>query len=68
MAKVIVTRFVSMNEPHNHLGRNANAGEEFFTFHQPTYGCVDDRNGIALSVIDGDYPFFEFPRDAVEAA
>jgi hypothetical protein len=65
MNAVRVTRDVAASEPHNHLGRDAKAGEIFYTFHQPTYGSVDDRHGIALSERNGEHPFFEFPLDAV---
>jgi hypothetical protein len=66
MSVVIVTRDVAADEPCNYLGRAVSKGERFYTFHEPTYGAVDDINGIALSETTGQYPFFEFPRDAVE--
>lgn len=65
---VTVTRDVAAGELHNYLGRDVQAGERFWTFTQMTYGSVDDRGGIALSERNGEYPFFEFPRDAVEVA
>ena len=65
-AAVIVTRDVAGDEEHNYLGRAVSKGEKFYTFHEPTYGAVDEWNGIALSETAGQYPFFEFPRDAVE--
>jgi hypothetical protein len=67
MTAMRVTRDVAASEPHNYLGRTAHTGEIFYTFHRPTYGAVDHWNGIALSEIDGEYPFFEFPSDAVTA-
>ena len=27
---------------------------------------MDDCGGIALSEVEGEYPFFEFPRNAIE--
>lgn len=64
---VRVTRFVSDAEEHSCLGRDVYPGEVFYAFGHPTYGCVDDYYGIALTErSDGDYPFFEFPRDALE--
>ena len=66
MTAVTVTRDVANGEPHNYLGRAVKAGETFYTFHEPTYGSVDTDGGIALSEAPGKYPFFEFPRDAVE--
>lgn len=62
----VVTRDVRADELHNHLGRDVKAGERFYTFTQYTFGSVDNQNGIALSERNGEYPFFEFPRDAVE--
>ena len=66
MSTAKVIRDVAESERHNYLHRDVKAGETFFTFHEPTYGSVDWNNGIALSEKDGQYPFFEFPRDAVE--
>ena len=63
--RVIVTRDVAADEPHNFLRRDVAAGEVFYTFHQCTYGCVDTVEGVALSETQDEYPFFEFPRDAV---
>jgi hypothetical protein len=65
---VRVTRPVSKNDPHNYAGRKVEKGEVLYTFHGPTYGCVDSWNGIALSEVVDEYPFFEFPLDAVERA
>lgn len=63
---VRVTRDVEMDEPHNYSGHEVKEGTYFFTFNRPTYGCVDDCGGIALSEVEGEYPFFEFPRNAIE--
>lgn len=63
---VRVTRDVSINDPHNYAGRDVAEGETFYIFRLTTYGCVDNINGIALSVEFDKYPFFEFPVDAIE--
>jgi len=43
------------------------AGTIVRKFRKPTYGCVSG-NGIAITfdLKDGDYPFLEIPKDAVE--
>lgn len=64
---VVVTRDVAADEPNNFAHRDVAKGELFFQFWGPTWGCCDMVNGIPLST-DGDFPFFEFPRDAVEKA
>ena len=38
----------------------------FYECNLNTYGCVDTVGGVALTERPGEYPFFEFPRDAVE--
>lgn len=43
----------------------AHAGTVVYSFHRPTYGCVSPH-GIAVSVTEGEYPFFEAPHDALE--
>lgn len=65
--KVIVTRRISAEHPHNFLYRDVEKGEVFYLFHKNTYGCIDDDYGVALSEVENEYPFFEFPRDAVAA-
>jgi hypothetical protein len=48
------------------LGRTYKAGEVLWTFHGPTYGCIDEDRGIALSEKPGEWEeFFEFPWDAL---
>lgn len=64
--KVRVTRPVSRVEAHNFLGRDVREGECFYIFRGTTYGCVDSQYGIALSEQLDEYPFFEFPCDAIE--
>lgn len=64
--KVRVIRFVSEDEEHNFLHHDIYPGEEFYLFTASTYGCISP-GGIALSDRGEDeYPFFEFPHDAVE--
>src|SRR5512146_1224690 len=65
--KFKVTRFVHHDESHNYANRDVDEGEVFYKFERCTYGCVDENNGIAVSETDPyTYPFFEFPRDALE--
>jgi hypothetical protein len=60
-----VVRDVDIDEPGNYSHRDVWAGEIFYTCVQATYGCIGA--GLALTErSDGGYPFFEFPRDAVE--
>lgn len=66
--KYRVTRDVSGFDEHNYSGKDVPEGTILYKAMRPTYGCVDTRSGIALSEDQsGDYPFFEFPLDAVEA-
>jgi hypothetical protein len=66
MTAARVTRDVARLTPGNHSGRDVRAGETFHVFRADTYEVVS-RAGIALSAASGHtYPFFEFPRDAVE--
>lgn len=63
--KVRVTRNVASGDPHNYYPHSVRKGEEFWTFHGRTFGCVS-TGGIALSERAGEGPFFEFPLDALE--
>jgi hypothetical protein len=64
--KVKVALDVPKDAPGNYSGRDVHAGEEFYVFTGVTYGCVDNHNGIALSEQgETEYPFFEFPREAL---
>jgi hypothetical protein len=66
--KVKVMLDVPKDAPGNYSGRDVHAGEEFFVFQASTYGCVNESTGIALSEKgEISYPFFEFPREALEA-
>jgi hypothetical protein len=62
-----VTRSLKKGARGNHANRTVYKGEVFFGFRGNTYGSVNTEEGIALSEY-GEliYPFFEFPRDAVE--
>lgn len=62
---VRVTRDVAAGEEHNYLGRDVRQGEIFYRFSGHTYGCIR-WPGVALSEKQGEYPFFEFPEDAIE--
>lgn len=69
VTKYRVTRPVLKDDEHNYSGKDVAEGEILYAATRPTYGCVDTCNGIALTrKPDGDYPFFEFPLDAVEPA
>lgn len=63
---VRVTRDVDLKDLHNFSGRDVSKGETLYVFRLCTYGCVDEINGIALSERYDEYPFFEFPLDAIE--
>jgi hypothetical protein len=63
---VRVTRNVPADDEHNFTHRDVRAGEVFYVFTGTTYGCIDYANSVALSLKPGEYPFFEFPRDAIE--
>jgi len=40
-------------------------GTEVFLYHGCTYGCISS-NGIAVSLVEGQVPFFQVPTDSVE--
>lgn len=46
------------------LHRDFSAGEEVFSFSGVTYGCVS-QHGRAVTLVDGELPFFELPRSAL---
>lgn len=65
MAKVIVVRPVSAQDPQSLLGAAVEPGVTFFVHEGPTFGCVNVKQGeIALSMHKGSQ-FFAFPADAV---
>ena len=41
------------------------AGDIVFSFHKATYGAIGPY-GRAVSLVDGEHPFIELPRDALE--
>ena len=62
-----VIRDVAKNERHNYAGRDVAEGETLYRFIGCSYDCVDRVNGVVASENGAtEYPFFEFPRDAVE--
>ena len=64
--EVITTRDVPEDDPHNFYGQDVPKGTRFWTFEGYAYGCVGP-GGIALCEnANSEYPFFEFPTDAVE--
>lgn len=66
--KFIVTRLVTPEEDGDWLHRTFHPGEELYEFDGATYGCIDWNNGLAVSEVESEYPFFQFPYDAVERA
>lgn len=67
--KLVVTRHVRIDDPYNFSGRDVAEGEVLYRFMKATYGCIDYEGGIPATWDEnGDYPFFEFPRDAVRDA
>jgi hypothetical protein len=63
MKRARLTRDVSP-EQYPWLGRELREGTELVAFRGATYGCIGP-DGVAMS-LDGDNPFFEIPRDALE--
>lgn len=49
------------------LHSDISAGSEVFAFGKNTYGCISPA-GVAVSLVEDEYPFFELPRNGVEAA
>ena len=47
------------------LSRPYIKGEIVYLYNGVTYGCIG-HNGIAVSEVENETPFFEIPRDAVE--
>ena len=65
--KVKVLLDVPKDAPGNFSGRDVHAGEELWVFKGNTYGSCDTVKGIALSEHGPyAYPFFEFPREALD--
>lgn len=63
--KLIVSRLVIPEEEGDWIPRTFWPGEILFEFTGPTYGCINWNNGIAVSEVEGENPFFEFPVDAL---
>lgn len=62
-----VTRDVGKDEKNNWHGADVAAGTLFYRFRGVAYGSCDEVNGVALTEDpDGGFPFFEFPRNAVQ--
>ena len=40
-------------------------GETLYPCHKPTYGCIGPNGVAATYDPNGDYPFFEVPRNAI---
>lgn len=67
MNKLVVTRAVDQIEC-PWLGEPVEAGTTVYRFGKNTYDCVDYRTGVAVTLKeDGDYPFFELPKTAVQS-
>lgn len=61
--KLFLTRLVAKIEC-PWLDRDMLKGESVWSYEGPTYGCVSG-NGRAVSMVMGENPFFELPRDAL---
>lgn len=62
---LVVTRLVTTEEC-PWLKKDYSPGAMIYTCERYTYGCIDYDNGFAATEEeDGDYPFFEFPHNAV---
>lgn len=65
--KLRVTRLVKPEES-PWLEREYLPGETLYVCNRYDYGCVNQAVGFAATLDpNGDYPFFEFPLDAVES-
>ena len=63
--KLVVTRRVTLDES-PWLDREFLPGETLYVCSRYDYGCVNNEVGFAATLDpSGDYPFFEFPFDAV---
>lgn len=65
ISKMVLTRDVTTTEC-PWLDRDLKAGEVVFRYPRYTYGCVSIL-GIAVTVEADATPFFEVPKNAVEA-
>lgn len=63
--KRIVTRDVTRKEC-QWLQEDVKAGTIVYVFHGPTFGCI--AAGKAVTLVDGQNPFFELPLDALGSA
>jgi len=63
--RYIVNRAVTKDECH-WLDATVPRGTAVYKYTGVTYGCIG--SGIAVSMRDGETPFFEMPRDAMDPA
>lgn len=61
--KLFLTRDVKQSECH-WLDRDYPKGWIVYSYEGCTYGCVSDH-GRAVTLVNGETPFFELPRDAL---
>ncbi len=47
------------------LPRTLEPNEVLFRFTQQTYGACSSENGMPVSFVKDEYPFFQVPRDAL---
>lgn len=59
----VVSRDVTVEEC-GWLAETIPRGTTVYCCHKPTYGCIGDGMAVTLDS-EGDYPFFELPRDSV---
>ncbi len=63
--KLVVSRMVIPEEDGEWIPRVFWPGEFVYEYTGHTYGCIDYRNGIAVSIEPDETPFFQFPIDAL---
>lgn len=64
MTTLKVIRDVTTEECH-WLDETVKEGTVVFRYHGYTYGCITS-SGVAVSLVEGETPFFEMPRSALE--
>jgi hypothetical protein len=62
--KLITTRDIT-NDECDWITETIPDGTEVYSFSGITYGCITDE-GIAVTMVEDEYPFFEVPSNAVK--
>ncbi len=63
--KLVVSRMVIPEEDGEWIPRTFWPGEFVYEYRGHTYGCINWNKGIAVSLVEDETPFFEFPFDAL---